>query len=38
MFQIVNPEGDGSIFLCNVSKFLQHQIIEGTIPHNHCQL
>lgn len=37
MFQIVNPGGDGSIFLSNVSKFLLRHTIEDTVLLSHSQ-
>ena len=35
MFKIVNPEGDGNIFLCYISKFLLHHTVEDIILHSH---
>lgn len=35
MLKIVNPEDDGNIFLCNVSKFLLHRTVEDLILHSH---
>lgn len=33
MFKVVNPAGDGNIFLCNISKFLLHHTVEEIILH-----
>jgi len=38
MFKIVNPAGDGNVFLCNVSKFLLHHTVEEIILHSLSQL
>jgi hypothetical protein len=37
MLKVVNPEDDGNIFLCNVSKFLLHHTVEDLILHSHSQ-
>jgi len=37
MLKIVNPVGDGNIFLCNVSKFLLNHTVEDLILHSHSQ-